>query len=327
MIGSLLPLVIAGTLLLAVVGGLAIGLSGLGRCRRSAAWWIMTAGSLLCLASPLLAIAAAWKMTLYYQSYVAAQSAGAPEPELVPIELYYGCSMLVAFYGLMVFASGFARHGLDRRHDLAGSRAIEQGLAEMERQMALLKQGKASAVTPGPALGQGKTARHIVGATILLVCAGVGVGIWAGWTGLSSLFNKEKPLMMACLAVLGASAAGIWTGLRDLRKAHGSDDPNRAPRARPRGAGLWLMTSGALCSLVPAIGFLVLFLTGNTNLLDSLGEVAVYATALLIMPLGIVFFATGFALHGLGAVRHRDRIAELGQVRSAMEEEIARLDR
>ncbi len=320
---ALIPLVVAGTVLLVMLSGMVIGLVGLGRVQRSAAWWIMVGGVALCLASPLLFAAAMWKTQDYYNSRVAAMSAGQPLPPPLDIDIYTGCGTLAAFYGLMAFSGGFAHHGTGIRRLHASSRGLERDLAAMDPQGAMARQEKTTVWTPEPIPEPGALPPHFVEVITLLACAGVVTGIWACWNRLS-LYQGEKSLMAICLAVGAASALGIWTGLNDLRKAHGSDDPNRPFRAKRRGPGMWLMRSGALCSFVPTLGFLFLFLTGGTILLNSLGHVIGAAIVPLLIPLGLVFFITGFALHGLGAVRQRERIAELGQVKAAMEEEMSR---
>ena len=322
----LLPLIIAGTLLLAVITGLATGLVGLWRCQRGAAWWGMCIGTVLCLASPLLLTAASFQEKAYLERYLAAEGAGQPLPQRPNIDIYYGSSIVVDYFGLLVFASGFVHHGTETRRRLARSRELEQGLAVMDRQITLLKAGKNVRPMIGAAPQPAITAQHVTGVTVLLAGAGVIAGIWASWAGLTRLFDDgEKPFLRVSMLVLAAFAVGIWTGLCDLRRAQGSDDPNSAGGPKPRrGAGLWLMTSGALCSLVPALGALFLIVTDSTDVVDSLDGV-LYAVLFLVMPLGIVFFTSGFALHGLKAARHRERIAELGQLSAAMEEEMSRM--
>ena len=75
-----------------------------------------------------------------------------------------------------------------------------------------------------------------------------------------------------------------------------------------------------------AIFFLVLGISLSALAVAlNVGWILLNLREVVLMVLGIVFFATGFALHGAGAVRHRNRIAELGQVGAAMQQEIARL--
>lgn len=117
--------------------------------------------------------------------------------------------------------------------------------------------------------------------------------------------------------------AGIWAGVVGLWKAR-------------RGAAWWMMAIGvALGSIGP-----ILYAMGTWMLFDSIrassastGPVSFGASATptilmasgLLIPVGLILFSVGFAIHGFAAARMANRAEELEQLTAAMSEEITRL--
>lgn len=320
MISSLGPSLIAGLLLLAVFSGLAVGLIAIGRGRRGDAWWLMTIGSALCLACPILYLTVGWKLSVYYST-----PRSSSDPPAIDFALYYGSGTLACFFGLLVFAAGFVRHGLDVARSHARTRGIEQALAGMEQLISRSDRGEAEtqALIPPPDLDM--VPKRVTAALSLLVCVGVGTVLWAGCVGLDFFSRRDTGWTTVCLFLLAALAVGIWTCLGELRHAHGGNGSNRGSIPHPRGASGWLMAIGTVCSVGPVFVILLMFVNDIPKAPGPLGAAVLFVLLLLIAPLGIVFFATGFALHGLKVVRHRERIRELEQIRAAMEEEVSRL--
>jgi len=304
---------VVGVLLLAVFSGLATGLIALGRGRRGEAWWLLAIGIAISLVGPVIYLTVAWQTVAYQQAYIATGRAGLPPPPppAIDVGLSFGIGGLACILGLLTFFTGFVRHGLDSARRGARRRALEQAVAEMDRVLSPKDTTKAwwprdIALQPELDMAPKRAAK----ATVLLACVAAGTGLWACWAGVVSLSKGEKGWLLVCLIVVMAIAIGIWTGLNELKNAHAGTSIGGL------GAAGWLMASGALCSVGPASAILLMTLTDARGDPDELWFLAI--------PPAIVLFATGFALHGLRVLRQGERMAELEQVRAALEEEIAR---
>ena len=117
--------------------------------------------------------------------------------------------------------------------------------------------------------------------------------------------------------------SGFWAGIVGLWKAR-------------RGAAWWLMAIGIVLGTIGP----VLYAAGSWMLFDSIrtstastGSVSFGASATsgilmaggLLIPVGLILFSVGFAIHGFAAARMANRAQELEQLTAAMSEEISRL--
>lgn len=127
------------------------------------------------------------------------------------------------------------------------------------------------------------------------------------------------------LVLLLGIVTGFWIGLAGLWRAQ-------------RGAVWWLMAIGMLLSTIGPIVFAVgnflmmqaLMSFSGTSSLPTGPKIPTSATLLtgigiIAIPVGLILFAIGFALHGMKAARAQERMGELQQLTQAMDEEITRL--
>ncbi len=133
--------------------------------------------------------------------------------------------------------------------------------------------------------------------------------------------------LIVLILLLGV-VTGFWIGLAGLWRAQ-------------RGAAWWLMAIGVLLNtigpIVLAVGNYLMMqaLSGwtgysSTSLSSTLPTIPPEATLLsgagmIAIPVGLISFAIGFALHGMKAARTQERMAEFQQLTQAMDEEITRL--
>jgi len=130
---------------------------------------------------------------------------------------------------------------------------------------------------------------------------------------------------IASLILFLALMSGFWAGIAGMWKAR-------------RGAAWWLMALGVVFGTIGPI----LYMTGTWLLIRSIGSggsmsgsgtFTVGSTVLpgvlmaggLLIPLGLLLFSIGFAIHGFATARTANRAAELEQLPAAMSEEITRL--
>ena len=119
--------------------------------------------------------------------------------------------------------------------------------------------------------------------------------------------------------------SGFWVGITGLWKAR-------------RGAAWWLMAIGVVLGTIGPIFYSV----GTFMMFKSLGAVSAsgstgaspfsgFAFPVILMigglliPVGLILFSVGFAIHGMTAARTASRAAELEELAVAMSEEINRL--
>lgn len=142
--------------------------------------------------------------------------------------------------------------------------------------------------------------------------------------GAASLFSG----LIGTVLLLGV-VVGIWVGLAGLWRTR-------------RGAAWWLMAGGAALN---TIGPIVL-VAGSILMANALSRsvaggssaaplssglnipagASILTTAgVLAIPVGLLLFGIGFAIHGMRAARTQERIGELEQLTQAMDEEISRL--
>ena len=108
MFGSLIGLV----LLLGIVTGFWIGLAGLWRAPRGAAWWLMAIGMLLSTIGPIVFAVGNFLMMQALMSFSGTSSS--PTGPMIPpaATLLTGVGIIAIPAGLILFAIGFAIHGM-----------------------------------------------------------------------------------------------------------------------------------------------------------------------------------------------------------------------
>jgi hypothetical protein len=120
--------------------------------------------------------------------------------------------------------------------------------------------------------------------------------------------------------------SGFWAGIAGMWKAR-------------RGPAWWLMAIGiAFGTIGPALysaGSWMLFQSFSSSLSSggaspppSFGFAALPGLLMaggLLIPVGLILFSIGFAIHGFAAARTANRAEELEQLAAAMSEEITRL--
>jgi hypothetical protein len=134
----------------------------------------------------------------------------------------------------------------------------------------------------------------------------------SAWVAIVSLF------------VFLALLSGFWIGLVGLWRTR-------------RGAPWWLMATGTafgtLGPLAYAAGTWMLFnsigRSGPSGLSSSLGPSSLISLTMgiagFLIPVGVILFSIGFAIHGQRAARTQERAGELEQLAAAMNAEIDRL--
>ncbi|MEK7953964.1 hypothetical protein [Luteolibacter soli] len=119
--------------------------------------------------------------------------------------------------------------------------------------------------------------------------------------------------------------SGFWAGIVGLWKAR-------------RGAAWWMMAIGitflTIGPFLYSAGTMILFRSlGSTSASASSSAFSVGGSAIpgllmaggLLIPIGLILFSVGFAIHGFAAARATNRAEELEQLTAAMSEEINRL--
>ena len=114
--------------------------------------------------------------------------------------------------------------------------------------------------------------------------------------------------------------SGFWAGIVGLWRAR-------------RGAAWWLMAVGiALLTIGPllyGLGMWTVFDSlrsgGPSSSALSAGPTIILMAASLLIPVGLLLFSVGFAIHGFAAARTVNRAEELEQLTAAMSEEINRM--
>ena len=129
------------------------------------------------------------------------------------------------------------------------------------------------------------------------------------------------------LVLFLALMSGFWAGIAGLWKAK-------------RGPAWWLMaigiTLGTIGPVLYSAGSWMVFQSlssslssgGATPPTPSFGFTALPAILMaggLLIPVGLILFSVGFAIHGFAAARTANRAEELEQMAAAMSEEITRL--
>ena len=126
------------------------------------------------------------------------------------------------------------------------------------------------------------------------------------------------------LVLFLALMSGFWAGIVGLWKAR-------------RGPAWWLMAVGITLGTIGP----VLYSAGSWMLLRSFSSAAasgstptslgfaalpgVLMAGGLLIPVGLILFSVGFAIHGFSTARTANRADELEQLAAAMSEEITRL--
>jgi hypothetical protein len=126
------------------------------------------------------------------------------------------------------------------------------------------------------------------------------------------------------LVLFLALMSGFWAGIVGLWKAR-------------RGPAWWLMAVGITLGTIGP----VLYSAGSWMLLRSFSSAAasgspptsfgfaalpgVLMAGGLLIPVGLILFSIGFAIHGFATARTANRADELEQLAAAMSEEITRL--
>jgi hypothetical protein len=139
-----------------------------------------------------------------------------------------------------------------------------------------------------------------------------------GATGFSSVI-----VLVLALGVV----IGVWVGLVGLWRTH-------------RGAAWWLMAIGAFCNTLGPILTVTGSILWSNQLARSFASsgpsgptfsggpdvhTILMGVGALAIPVGLLLFGIGFAIHGLRAARAQERVGELEQLTQAMDEEITRL--
>jgi hypothetical protein len=134
-----------------------------------------------------------------------------------------------------------------------------------------------------------------IGVVSLVLFLALMSGFWAGIAGLWKTKRGAAWWLMAIGIVFGTIgpvlySAGSWMLVRSLSAS---------------------LSSGGATPPTPSFGFSAL-----PGLLMAGG---------LLIPVGLVLFSIGFAIHGFATARTANRAAELEQLAAAMSEEITRL--
>jgi len=128
--------------------------------------------------------------------------------------------------------------------------------------------------------------------------------------------------IIALVVFLGLMS-GFWAGIVGLWKAK-------------RGAAWWLMaigiTLGTIGPILYSVGSFILIQSLSSSM-STTGVVSPRPSAFsgilmaggLLIPVGLILFSIGFAIHGFAAARIANRTEELEQLTAAMSEEINRL--
>jgi len=109
--------------------------------------------------------------------------------------------------------------------------------------------------------------------------------------------------------------SGLWAGLIGLRKSR-------------RGTARSLMGIGIIfCTIGPIFLFAITWISLVTGSGSSDFATTPFFNMIggLLIPIGLILFSLGFALHGFAVARLASRAAELEQLTVAMSEEINRL--
>jgi hypothetical protein len=143
--------------------------------------------------------------------------------------------------------------------------------------------------------------------------------------GAASLFSG----LIGTVLLLGV-VVGIWVGLAGLWRTR-------------RGAAWWLMAVGTALNTIGPIAFVAgSILMANavsrsvavgggpaaslsSGLNIPIGASVLTTAGVLAIPVGLLLFGIGFAIHGMKAARTQERMGELEQLTQAMDEEISRL--
>jgi hypothetical protein len=128
--------------------------------------------------------------------------------------------------------------------------------------------------------------------------------------------------VIALILFLGLMS-GFWAGIVGLWKAK-------------RGAAWWLMaigiTLGTIGPILWSVGSWIAFQSISSSM-ASTGTISsrpfalsgILMAGVLLIPVGLLLFSIGFAIHGFAAARMANRAEELEQLTAAMSEEINRL--
>jgi len=133
----------------------------------------------------------------------------------------------------------------------------------------------------------------------------------SAWVGIVSL-----------ILFLGLMS-GFWAGIVGLWKTK-------------RGAAWWLMAIGITLGTIGPILYSVgswIVIQSISSSISSTGVVSsrpsafsgILMAGVVLVPVGLILFSIGFALHGFAAARMANRAEELEQLAAAMSEEINRL--
>ena len=304
----------AGAFLLMIGACLATGLVPLGRAPRDAGWWFMPLGATLGIVGPLAILLSHWEMHEYLYGAGAVQS---PYFAMRSYLFFVG-GQLAGLFGLIVFAIGFADHGKRCARNQAHSAELEQ--------LAASQSVSARAADHRPPEASGLLDRRSA-VKYLLILLGLSAGLWIASREFISFRPGEAAWRIFALIVFGVSAAGIRAGLMAMRNENRKTRESNSRNASERKGAAWEMMMGGLSlAALAAFGITLMFLTDSARPFDPYTGLALLGIACLVEVIGLVLFASGFALHGLKVARQRERIAELEQVRAAMEEEVSRLE-
>jgi hypothetical protein len=131
---------------LALMSGFWIGLVGLWRTRRGASWWLMAVGIAFNTIGPVAYAAGMWMIV---ESMGARMSSGAPlASSFGPstwISLTMGIGGILMPVGVILFAIGFAIHGLRAARTQERAGELEQLAAAMSAEIDRLKEGEPQA--------------------------------------------------------------------------------------------------------------------------------------------------------------------------------------
>ena len=136
---------------------------------------------------------------------------------------------------------------------------------------------------------------------------------------------SSSPLAFSAIVLifLLGVAAGLWIGLGGLWRSR-------------RGPAWWLMATGVTLntlgpiamvagSMMQMAAFQRAAAAGSFTGSQSNGAEVLMVGGGFMIPIGLMLFAIGFALHGMRTARAQQRIGELEQLTQAMDEEISRL--
>jgi hypothetical protein len=109
--------------------------------------------------------------------------------------------------------------------------------------------------------------------------------------------------------------SGLWAGLTGLWKSR------RGPARSLMAIGIILSTIGPICL------FAIIWIARSPNSgSSSFAAIQIFnVIGGLLIPIGLILFSVGFALHGFAVARLANRAAELELLTTAMSEEINRL--